>query len=254
MQIEMIPLDDIEVPVAPPPDKTLVRSIAIYGNIVPVSLVVAPDSESMYRVVYGRRRVLAAKLAGKTGVYAMVAETADKLQEVEQALMENLHRSENPACEAKCIGVMLEHMSMEEIVSNTGLSKSTISMRKKLLTLVPELFVKVEDGSCPSRAAYIACDLNALDQFELAKLDRITIKQVQELRKKRNLEGLALETIEVPDEVESAQPEAAAQAQVQPSRSSVVEYLRKMTLAVSGNQRGMLSAAANLLEKMGEEE
>ena len=69
----------------------LAQSIKAYGLIQPVT--VRPLDNGKYQLISGERRLRAAKLAGLTQIPAFVR-TADDLQSIQMALVENIQRKE----------------------------------------------------------------------------------------------------------------------------------------------------------------
>lgn len=98
----------------------LVQSIKTYGLIQPVT--VRPVENGKYQLISGERRFRAAKLAGLTEIPAFVR-TADDVQTVQMALVENIQRSDLNAIEI----ALSYQMLMEECnLSQTDIALSLI--------------------------------------------------------------------------------------------------------------------------------
>jgi ParB/RepB/Spo0J family partition protein len=103
--------------------------------------VLRPDGEvSGYELVFGHRRLRAARLAGLTHmpcqVRALNADECRRLQISENLAREDVH----PIEEAEGYAALMQHhdVTAEQLVQQTGKSRSYIYGRLKLATLVPE--------------------------------------------------------------------------------------------------------------------
>ena len=100
----------------------LAASISRHGVLQPI--VVSADADG-YELVAGHRRVLAARLAGKTTIPAVIRnEVGDRL---ELALVENLQRSDLNAIEtARAYKLLMEtyDLTQEQLAERLGKSRS----------------------------------------------------------------------------------------------------------------------------------
>jgi len=123
----------------------LAQSIKTYGLIQPVT--VRPIENGKYQLISGERRFRAAKLAGLTEIPAFVR-TADDVQTVQMALVENIQRKDLNAIEIAMSYQMLIdecHLTQTEIAEKVGKNLSTISNYLRLLKLSTDAQVAVRD-------------------------------------------------------------------------------------------------------------
>jgi len=122
----------------------LAASIARHGVLQPI--VVSIDGDG-YELVAGHRRVLAARLAGKTTIPAVVREEAgDRL---ELALVENLQRSDLNAIEAaRAYKLLMEtyDLTQEQVAERLGKSRSSVANTLRTLTAPQALQDAVIEG------------------------------------------------------------------------------------------------------------
>jgi len=124
----------------------LSSSIAEMGVLQPV-LVRRLDSGA-YELIAGERRWRAAQRAGLATVPAIVR-TADNLNSIEQALVENLHRQDlTPLEEAAAYQQLIEDFQLthEQLSSRVGKSRSAITNTVRLLGLPPAVQHLLADG------------------------------------------------------------------------------------------------------------
>ena len=124
----------------------LSSSIAEMGVLQPV-LVRRLDSGA-YELIAGERRWRAAQRAGLATVPAIVR-TADDLNSIEQALVENLHRQDlTPLEEAAAYQQLIEDFQLthEQLSSRVGKSRSAITNTVRLLGLPPAVQHLLADG------------------------------------------------------------------------------------------------------------
>ena len=119
------------------------------------------DSEGLFRVVIGHRRLAAAKLAGLAEVPCVIS-NMDYREQVRTMLMENIQRSDLSVYEqAQGFQMMLDlGGTVESVAKDTGFSATTIRHRTKLLELDKDKFKKSE-----ARGASLT------DYIELEKVD-----------------------------------------------------------------------------------
>jgi len=191
-----ITLDSIEAFVAPKPSRAFVNSMKARGQIVPILVSAVGDK---FRVISGRRRVLAKKMIGDKTVSAIVMKGSQK-EEAETTLLENIQRSSNAAAEALAIQDLVDIGQKEEqIRDELGISLTTIRQRLRLLRLDPELFGRLEEGTISIRAALVATELPKEIQKELAKQKKITEDDVLNLRRAMQLSILDIDGVDIPE-------------------------------------------------------
>lgn len=113
------------------------------------------DDPDGYTIIIGHRRLAAAKLAGLTEVPCMVAEMSEN-EQVATMLLENMQRNDLTVYEqAQGFQMMLDlGETQSSIAEKTGLSKTTVRHRLKLLELDAEEFKKSQERQ-PSITDYI---------------------------------------------------------------------------------------------------
>lgn len=140
--ISKIPLDSIDTNPWQPRDRfeeealaELAESIKRQGLIQPVAVREAEGGR--YQLISGERRVRACRMAGLTMVTAYVR-TADDLQMMEMALVENIQREDLNPIE---IAVSLQRLSdecqitQEDLADRVGKSRSAVTNYLRLLKL-----------------------------------------------------------------------------------------------------------------------
>ena len=124
----------------------LAQSIKAYGLIQPVT--VRPLDNGKYQLISGERRLRAAKLAGLTQIPAFVR-TADDLQSIQMALVENIQRKDLNAIEIAISYQRLINecnLSQDELSEKVGKNRATISNYLRLLKLSKNSQIAVRDN------------------------------------------------------------------------------------------------------------
>lgn len=122
----------------------LARSIERHGVLQPI--VVSRNGDS-YELVAGQRRVLAARLAGRTSIPAVVRE--DVTDRLELALVENLQRTDlNALEEARAYRVLMETygLTQQQLGERVGKSQPTIANTLRTLEAPQILQDALVDG------------------------------------------------------------------------------------------------------------
>lgn len=124
----------------------LSASIAEMGVLQPI--LVRPAGEGAYELIAGERRWRAAQRAGLATIPAIVRPT-DDVTSVEQALVENLHRSDlTPLEEAAAYQQLIEDFELthDQLATRVGKSRSAITNSLRLLGLPPAVQHLLADG------------------------------------------------------------------------------------------------------------
>ncbi|CAB4962452.1 unannotated protein [freshwater metagenome] len=162
---------------------SLAESIRAVGVLQPVLL--RPTGEGTYELIAGERRWRAARRVGLQSIPALVRETADT-QSLEQALVENVHRSDlNPMEEAAAYQQLIEDFSMthEQVAIRVGRSRASVTNTLRLLQLPPSVQRLVRD--------------RALDMGHARALLASPDRAFQEaLAKRASAEGLSVRVVE----------------------------------------------------------
>ena len=130
-------------------DQSLIAGLAqsIKTDGVLQNLLVHPEGEGTYRVIFGKRRYLALQHLKKRGeideTYQVPVEIKDELDEgdaIRLATVENVQREQlHPMDEAEAFAKQLQAGgTVEEIADKTGFSVQTVKRRLALATLCPD--------------------------------------------------------------------------------------------------------------------
>ena len=126
--------------------QNLSESIAIHGVIQP--LTVRETAGGYYQIIAGERRWRAARMAGLNEIPAVIIDADDK-KATELALIENLQRENlNPVEEALGYQSLIEGfgLTQEEAAQQVGKSRPAVTNALRLLSLCPEVLVKLRAG------------------------------------------------------------------------------------------------------------
>lgn len=166
----------------------LARSIKTYGLIQPVT--VRPIENGKYQLISGERRFRAAKLAGLTEIPAFVR-TADDVETVQMALVENIQRSDLNAIEiALSYQILIDecHLTQTDIAEKVGKNLSTISNYLRLLKLSTDAQVAVRDNriSMAHARTLVPVEDEALQRKLVSQIvsDALSVRQTEALVKK----------------------------------------------------------------------
>ena len=204
-KFEMVPVADIERnPYQPRTvfDDTklteLATSIQEVGVLQPVLLRLQPNG---YELIAGERRWLAARRAGLSVIPAVVRKVDDR-NSLEQAVIENLHRSDlNPMEEAAAYHRLMDEFSMtqHQVAERVGKGRSSVANALRLLHLPAEVQRLIMNGEIT--AGHARCLAGLADrkiQENLAEqvVDReLSVRQLEEMV--RDLQGVTPEEIDV---------------------------------------------------------
>jgi ParB family transcriptional regulator, chromosome partitioning protein len=124
----------------------LAASIREIGVLQPI--LVRPVDGNRYQLIAGERRWRAAKRAGLDMIPAIIRHTAD-LSSMEQALVENLHRSDLSALEeAAAYQQLIEdfHLTHDDVAKRMSKSRTAITNTLRLLQLPASIQARLLDG------------------------------------------------------------------------------------------------------------
>lgn len=113
----------------------LAESIRVQGFVSRLRVRVCPDRPGFFQLVYGERRLRAARLAGLQEVPCEVADHTDE-EMIEIGLAENIQRRDlNPMEEARALQTFIEHRgySIRRLAERIGKDKSYVDDRLSLL-------------------------------------------------------------------------------------------------------------------------
>lgn len=195
-----IPLQDIERdPKQPRREfdeeklKELADSILAYGVLSPI--LVRPSSiKGKYILISGERRLRASALCKKKTIPAIVSShnytEGDFTLSVQ--LVENLQRADlSPLERAQAIGILKENynLSIREIASKLGISKSMVQRSLEILELPDDLLNALKNGASESKILLLSkiedTDIRASYLKDLDVLTRSSLNENIERRKER---------------------------------------------------------------------
>jgi ParB/RepB/Spo0J family partition protein len=207
LALETLRVSDV---IAPAP--AFVESVRRFGIITPI--VVFDDGRSgggagggaggcvdvrRLRVVDGRRRVAAARLAGLARVPAMVYATNGVMPDVITMVL-NEQRRDNPVADFHAIQRLQQRGATEQQISEaTGMPLGRIRRRMKLAALRPELFEAMEQNGLPVSVAETAAALSTAQQQSLVvalrasgKVTQTDVQAAKVARRAKATESLSL--------------------------------------------------------------
>lgn len=130
--------------------KELATSIREHGVLVPLIVIPLPaqDGSPRYGLVAGERRWRAAQQAGLSTVPVLVRD-ADRQQQLELALVENLQRADlGPLETARAFARLTQEfgLTQEQVAQRTGRSRAAVANVIRLLRLPPSVLEALEAG------------------------------------------------------------------------------------------------------------
>jgi ParB family transcriptional regulator, chromosome partitioning protein len=155
-------------------------------------ILVRPATGGGFELIAGERRWRAARRAGLTSVPAIV-KAIDDHGSLEEALVENLHRSDlNPLEEASAYQQLIDDFKLthEQVATRVGKSRAAVSNTLRLFQLSPSIQRMVLDGII--NAGHARALLGTTDKsFQEALARRITgeelsVRAVEEAVRLRN--------------------------------------------------------------------
>lgn len=152
-EIMEIPLEKIILDMAPEVSEEMLNSVRNMGIFQEP---IAVEEGNLYKVVAGRRRVVAASKNGATRIRVKVLRNGyDDIDIAKMILIENFQRSPNPISEAKAIDILYRDggYPANEIAKMLGISKQKVFQRLQLLKLPDILIEGVADGYIPFSVA-----------------------------------------------------------------------------------------------------
>ena len=164
--------------------KELTESIREHGVLEPIVVTVGATA-GRYELVAGERRLRAAILAGLPTIPAVVR-TADALERLELALIENIQRQDlNALEEAEAYTKLMDDFSLtqEEVARRVGKSRPVIANTLRLLKLPSEVQSALASGqvSAGHARALLALPSEDLQREYLKRIlkDHLTVRDVE---------------------------------------------------------------------------
>ncbi len=146
--------------------KELASSIRRTGVIQPVLL--RPGNAERYELIAGERRWLAARLAGKTTVPAIVHDVSNE-QAMQMTIVENLQREDlNPMEQARAFDRLGREFALtqEQIAERTGKERPTVANFLRLLRLPRVVQEHVEQGRLSFGHAKVLLTFDHAEEME----------------------------------------------------------------------------------------
>lgn len=192
---------------------SLAASIRELGVLQPI--LVRQTGPERYELIAGERRYRAARRAGLQTVPALV-KTADDVNSLEQALVENLHRQDlNAIEEAAAYQQLIEEfeLTQDEVAARVGKSRSAVANTLRLFQLSPVIQRYVADSRLSAghaRALLGTPDRDVqLGLAEKAIDGRMSVRQVEQAVR-NHLEAEEAEDAAPGEPTEPADPRPAA--------------------------------------------
>ena len=171
----------------------LVVSMKEHGVLQPL-LVTTSNTEGVYQLIAGERRLRAAKLAGLSRVPVIVKEAATR-ELLELALVENLQREDLNALEEAAAYQRLAGefgITQDEIAQRVGRSRTAVANTMRLLALSDEIKQSLAAGAITEGhgRALLAIEIEAERRSVWQKvIERgLTVRQTEQLAR-RNTNG-----------------------------------------------------------------
>jgi ParB family transcriptional regulator, chromosome partitioning protein len=221
---------------------SLAASIQELGVLQPI--LVRPGAEGGYELIAGERRWRAAKRAGLTHIPALI-KIADDHSALEEALVENLHRSDlNALEEAAAYQQLIDDFGLthDGVAKRVGKSRAAVSNTLRLFQLSPGIQRMVQDGSI--NAGHARALLGTTDkafQEALARrvaAEELSVRAVEEAVRLR--EGTAKPS--APSSSPTATPRSERPAGLLELEELLAEALQtRVAVALAPNKKGKLT-------------
>jgi ParB family chromosome partitioning protein len=236
-----IELEDIEVNPYQPRTyfdeeslRELASSIKELGVIQPITVRKVGE---IFQLVSGERRFRASRLIGNKSIPAYIR-TANDQEMLEMALVENIQRKNlDPIEVALSYKRLIDEIQLtqEELSIRVGKKRSTVTNYLRLLKLDPILQTGIRDGFISmghGRALInIKSTANQLDIYEKILLDKLSVRQTEELVKSLKIDK------KVPNEIKKHLPNY-----IKNSLPHINSYLgHKVNVTINGKGKGKIS-------------
>lgn len=214
--------------------RELASSIKELGVIQPITVRKIGDS---FQLVSGERRFRASKLIGNKSIPAYIR-TANDQEMLEMALVENIQRKNlDPIEVALSYQRLIDEIQLtqEELSVRVGKKRSTVTNYLRLLKLDPILQTGIRDGFISmghGRALInIKSTANQLDIYEKILLDKLSVRQTEELVKSLKNDK------KIPNEIKKQLPKY-----IKNSLPHINSYLgHKVNVTINGKGKGKIS-------------
>lgn len=176
--------------------KELAASIREFGILQPlvvskIEKEVESGTEVEYQLIAGERRLMAAKMLGWERVPAIVKNLAQKSEQLEMAVIENLQREDlNPIETARAYAKLQDEfgLTQREIATRLGKSRETIANTLRLLNLAGEIqdaLAKNQINESQARLLLIIEDLSEQQKlFQELMAKNLSVRELRQRIKK----------------------------------------------------------------------
>lgn len=198
---------------------SLTASVRELGVLQPI--LVRPAADDRFELIAGERRWRAAKRAGLVSIPAIVKTTTD-VHSLEQALVENLHRSDlNPLEEAAAYQQLIEDFQLthDELAKRMGKSRAAITNTLRLFQLPPSVQRLVAEGQLS--AGHARALLGTPDRAFQEALARRAVSEALSVRAVEEAVRVRAERDPAPD----SSPDATAPKRLRPPGIRELEEL-----------------------------
>ncbi len=180
----------------------MVNSVKEKGIITPL---LVSRTASGYRLIAGERRWRSAKLAGLGHVPVIVRE-AKQAEQLELALIENIHRKDlNPIEEALAYKRLLEETgaTQDSVAKRLGKDRTTITNLLRLLGLSASVQKDIIDGRLSMGHARVLAGIKGIEEQkalrDLTVEKGLSVRQLEALAKKGRRRSLTQKPVHEPD-------------------------------------------------------
>lgn len=156
---------------APPIDPEFLASIVRFGVLTPITVVEQDPTTSAangynYRLVAGRRRILAMSHTENSVIPALVFPRGTPVEVMQSAtLIENNLRADNVVSDYNAIrDLVLRGFNEDQIATDLGIPRATVRSRARLGALLPRLFNELTDGGLSPALADRLARMDSNDQ------------------------------------------------------------------------------------------
>jgi ParB family transcriptional regulator, chromosome partitioning protein len=239
---------------------SLAASIRELGVLQPI-LVRPADAEGTYELIAGERRWRAARRAGLDAIPAIIR-SADEVASLEQAVVENLHRSDlNAMEEAAAYQQLIEEFDLthEQVAARVGKSRVAVTNALRLFQLPATLQRMVADGQLTgghAKALLATPDRAFMEHLaKRAVAEGLSVRDVEDaVRERAELEGGAAPGIDGADASAPPKPRAVRSANRDPGllelEELLAEFLDTRVAIKAGRGRGKLTVEFADLEDL----
>jgi ParB/RepB/Spo0J family partition protein len=222
----------------------IARSLSTIKQVLQPVLVM--EEGEGYRLIFGRRRVFAAQKEGFAKILATIVQKGTPEEVLAMyVLVENCNRSFNPASEAESLSTVMTayNWSPADVTRKLGIPAAHVASRIKLFKLIPEFFQKLKEGEISFSLAKTLCKLSAEMQRDLLLKEKLTLEEVEDIRREVNIGNL------IPDAL-FKMPENAGQKSVSAFLQKAISNVEEAIAMTTNGKKGKMERALKLLREV----